>query len=103
MISKATIINNARPKDSIPMRCMIYFLIYKKEIVYIGKTTRGNLRILSHISNKIKPFDSFFSFRCARKILEQTEMDYILKIKPKYNRIWINANQSLKKISREDK
>lgn len=62
--------------------CMIYFLIRGEEVVYVGQTTRGIVRPLSHID---KEFDSIKVLYVERDKLDETEGYFIAKYKPIYN------------------
>ena len=64
---------------------MVYFLVKNKEVVYVGKSDRGMIRINEH-SYTEKDFDSFYFVNCKLEKLKNMENYYILKYKPKYNR-----------------
>lgn len=64
---------------------MVYFLVKNKEVVYVGKSDRGMIRINEH-SYTEKDFDSFYFVNCELEKLKNMENYYILKYKPKYNR-----------------
>lgn len=67
----------------------IYFLIKEREVVYVGKTTKGILRPLSH-TNKI--YDEIKIIYCEEDELDTLENKYIIKYKPIYNKE-INHNE----------
>lgn len=60
----------------------IYFLIEKDEVVYVGKTTHGIFRPLSH---KDKNYDRIAIVFVEEKDLDFQEGKYIMKYRPKYN------------------
>lgn len=60
----------------------IYFLFYKKKLVYIGQTTKWPTRILNH--NVIK-FDSVRFIECSISKLDEYELRAIKRFKPKFN------------------
>lgn len=60
----------------------IYFLIDGDEVVYIGKTTQGVFRPLSH---KDKKYDKIEIVLVPNGTLDQKEGEYINKYLPKYN------------------
>lgn len=62
----------------------IYFLLDNGEVVYVGKTTKGISRPLSH---KNKEFDTIKIIYCEEEHLDILENEYILKYKPIYNQI----------------
>lgn len=61
----------------------VYFLIYDKEVLYVGQTSNGIVRPLSH---KDKLYDEIKIIYCDKKDLDLAEDKYIQKYKPKYNR-----------------
>ena len=67
----------------------VYFLYWKKKIVYVGKSDSNVMnRISSHYINKDKMFDSFEIRNCimlSRDQILEMEKYYIKKYKPKYN------------------
>lgn len=65
-------------------RTFIYFLVYKGKVVYVGKTKMGMHRVYQHNDKK---FDSIFIFPCSLEELDKIEGEYILKYKPKYNKV----------------
>lgn len=60
----------------------IYFLIYKKEIVYIGKTKNISHRLAGHGS---KNYEEYRFIPCEEVYLDAYEKRWIEKFKPKYN------------------
>ncbi len=67
----------------------IYFLYYKKKIVYVGKSNKNIMsRISSHFLDNEKIFDSFEVKNCVNLTdyqLSEMEIHYIKEYKPKYN------------------
>lgn len=72
----------------------VYFLLSKGRVVYVGKTEKGLLRILSHCANKY--FDEIKIKRVALGKLDDIETKYIAKYNPKYNSLLTNAYSSKK-------
>lgn len=66
----------------------IYFLLYKNDVVYVGQTTQGVLRPLSH---KDKKYDTIKIKYCDKCQLDVLEDEFIAKYSPKYNK---KINQS---------
>lgn len=66
----------------------IYFLIYKKKIIYIGSGFDIRTRIEEHIQNKKKRFDSYYILKRDLKRLQlaREEAQYIQHYKPIHNR-----------------
>ena len=64
----------------------IYFLLDENnEVVYVGQTTNGLQRPYSHIINK--EFNRVIIIPCDINELDEFENKYILKYRPKYNKI----------------
>lgn len=61
----------------------IYFLLYRKEIVYIGQSKNLSTRIKCHGDKK---FDTIRIIECSSKNMARYERRWILKFKPKYNK-----------------
>lgn len=76
--------------------CFIYFLIKDKNLVYVGKSNNNILsRINSHI--KDKEFDSaYYKAISSEELLDEYEKKYILKYKPKHNKILFYADIPIK-------
>ena len=72
----------------------VYFLLSKGQVVYVGKTEKGLLRILSHCTNKV--FDEIKIKKVTLSKLEEYETKYIAKYNPKYNSLLTNAYSSAK-------
>jgi predicted GIY-YIG superfamily endonuclease len=81
--------NNNDERGSI----VVYFLIHKDEIVYIGQTKNGNLRIQEH---REKIFDSQYHLHCKYNELRELETYYLNKFKPKYNIVFPNGGKRRK-------
>lgn len=62
--------------------CMVYFLLLDDEVVYVGQTTRGIVRPLSHFD---KDFNGIKAIFVDREKLDEMEGYFIAKYKPKYN------------------
>lgn len=75
----------------------IYFLIKGSTIVYVGQTTQGLSRTFAHI--KTKDFNKYYFFPCEKNLLSSLESAYILKFKPKYNKILVYNSTSSSFIS----
>lgn len=77
--------------------CFIYFLLYKNEVVYVGKTTQGISRPFHHKYNK--KFDQIKIIYFESDKLDEMEDFFIKKYKPKYNKVSnYNQNFSLKRV-----
>lgn len=63
--------------------CFIYFLIKDGEVVYVGQTSVGISRPLSH---KDKVFNEIKLIYCERGDLDRLEDKYIKKYDPIYNK-----------------
>ena len=64
-------------------KVFIYFLCKDKEVVYVGQTTQGILRPLSHTD---KDFDEIMIYKCSEEDLDCMENEFILKYQPIYNK-----------------
>lgn len=62
----------------------IYFLIQRKEILYVGRTTNFFVRMAAHDKGDI-PFDSVAFIPTASELLDIFEHEYINRFKPKHN------------------
>lgn len=62
--------------------CMVYFLLLDDEVVYVGQTTRGIVRPLSHFD---KDFNGIKVIFVDREKLDEVEGYFIAKYKPVYN------------------
>jgi len=87
MIKKDIII-----KDSIKFsnnRPGIYFLIYKKEIVYVGQSCNAMNRIYQHRKNRKLRFSSYYILyldEISNEERLEVEIKYIALFKPEHNR-----------------
>lgn len=75
----------------------IYKLYNNGTIVYIGQSSsNAYCRIGNHLEDKV--FDSYEIINCDISLLNETEADFILSIKPQYNSTipgnnkWISKN-----------
>jgi len=89
-----------KPKEN---QWCIYFLIYRKKIVYIGITNNIHRRIQEHANDKIerqtlivgKKFDSYKYIKCKyKKTALKYEGKLIKKIKTKYNTTPTNSTHN---------
>lgn len=64
--------------------CFVYFLVDGKEVVYVGQTTKGIVRPLSHSD---KEFTDIMIMEVSPENLDYLEEYYISKYSPKYNKI----------------
>ena len=71
----------------------VYFLINHGKIVYIGKTTRGEIGVWEHYGEK--PFNRYTFIRCRPEEVDSLEQIYIEKYRPTLN-IVNNKNNSNK-------
>ena len=63
---------------------VVYFLINNAEIIYIGKTTNFNKRILNHIWDDAKKFNKYFLLESENLTID--ERYYIQKMNPLLNK-----------------
>lgn len=78
----------------------IYFLLYGHEIVYVGQSTNVHGRIAQHMSDAIINFDRFHILPCPKDCLLALEAQYILALKPRYNKILAVRNMHTVSIER---
>lgn len=64
-------------------KCFVYFLLKGDEVVYVGQTTNGIARPLSH---RDKDFDEIKILYCTPNRLDFMEDAFIQKYKPVYNK-----------------
>ena len=87
LIEKTEIIKNKKKLSTIKNinTTIIYFLIDKDKIVYIGKSDKYLERIAHHSTNK--EFDSYYIEHIPRERINKIEAKYIFKYAPKYNKM----------------
>ena len=66
--------------------CGVYFLIFNREIVYVGQSKNCLSRIQNHINDKNKIFDQYTVVYTDLKNLDFLESWYIHQFNPKYNK-----------------
>ena len=82
---KFLIIDNSIPLDRTIQG--VYFLIYRNEIVYVGKSNKVHRRIQQHVKNNIIVFDRWYCMKYDDMFIAgQRENEYIKLFKPKYNK-----------------
>lgn len=73
------------PKDLIKYGG-VYFLLKDKEIVYVGKSENIPNRLMNHLKDGLKDFDSYYSILVDNQDeMGAMEAYYITTIKTKYN------------------
>lgn len=71
-------------KFDLKERYVLYFLIHKDSVVYVGKTHYLESRLLAHKKDKV--FDCYSFIECRNDLeLDLLEFQYILFLNPKYN------------------
>jgi excinuclease UvrABC nuclease subunit len=77
----------------------IYALVYRREVVYVGKSNQMLRRVYEHRNNRMKwlqrepgwtklksiPFDDVFVMPVEETRLDEVEREMIAKYRPKYN------------------
>jgi excinuclease UvrABC nuclease subunit len=96
-------INNLIPLNLSPLSplCGIYFLYDNEELVYIGHSKRIPMRICEHLSNLNgcdKEFTHAYFRPCEEDLLFATEMAFIRKHRPKYNKWHTNDMKNFRVI-----
>lgn len=82
----------------------IYFLIWANEIVYVGQSANIPERLLTHVKDGEKQFDSFSYIIVPPQDLDYLEAEYIIRLSPKYNKsipvnsTYISKNQAKKRL-----
>lgn len=74
----------------------VYFLIYEKEIVYVGSSQTAISRIDHHRKGNKILFDYHYILPCSKKNLASLENYYIFKFCPKYNKRISNKTEKYK-------
>jgi hypothetical protein len=75
----------------------IYFLLLEDKIVYIGQTTKGLSRIITHIKDKKFNFFTYIEF--PKNELDLIEIINIIKYQPLYNKqIFSYINRPLQTV-----
>lgn len=77
---------------------IVYFLIDGSEIVYVGQSRAFGARLQSHIVDKGKVFDRYFTIKCKDKSeMDELERYYISAFKPKHNNSGIGEEELVKR------
>lgn len=63
----------------------VYFLCSGTEIVYVGKATNTENRVIAHKRAKAIPFDRAYVLSVPTNLLDKFEGAFIQKFKPQYN------------------
>jgi len=84
-----------REQISIRNLCGIYILYDLNEAVYVGQSKNILRRVLTHMNNEDKIFDSFQFIRYDITTLNAREKYWIKKLEPKYNRMSRNTSNKL--------
>ena len=74
-----------RPLSALPTDLMgscIYFLMRDGEVVYVGQACCFIFRIVEHMKDTRKAFDSFALEECPRDQLTERDRHYIAKLLP---------------------
>jgi hypothetical protein len=66
--------------------CVIYFLVHDGEVVYVGQSADWPARLVTHVKQGEKRFDSVFTLGVDRLSLREVESKYIKEFQPKYNK-----------------
>lgn len=83
------------------VKSIVYFLLEKDEVVYVGQSKTGLERPYSH---RDKSFDSVAYIECKEEDLDKLESFYIRKYRPQYNKtstLYDYSFARIKKIIRE--
>jgi hypothetical protein len=82
LLSRSHVDSHAMPIEN---AIGIYFLIAAKEVVYVGQSMNCARRILEHVVDPRKNFDSYFVLRCNPSCLDELERRYVAKFHPILN------------------
>jgi len=110
-------ISNHQLKEVSNISYYLYFLFYKKELIYIGQTKSLNTRLVCHQRKSInsstnqKKFDRYYAISSpSERITKKWEKILIKKLKPKYNighdkdarykKVWIKRKWSDERIEK---
>ena len=74
LLSKTQIRASAVP---LIRRSGVYFLLKDNEIVYIGKSTNLESRLINHVFTKINEFDSYYIVEAKPAHLDEIEQQYM--------------------------
>lgn len=83
------ILGQLKEMNGDPHGSCVYFLIDKKEVVYIGQSRSLASRVESHRQNKV--FDRILYLPCPEDNLNDVESSLIRKFRPKYNLSQVNS------------
>jgi len=111
-------ISNHQLKEVSNISYYLYFLFYKKELIYIGQTNNINKRLVDHkrkdnfhTGTNQKIFDRYYAISSpSERITKRWEKILIKKLKPKYNighdkdarykKVWIKRKWSDERIKK---
>ena len=82
--SKERVLIEARRAPDI--LCGVYFLIKKGEVVYVGQSKQFYSRLMQHVHDDDKEFDSYTFIVCDPEEVNALERNYIKRFKPRYNK-----------------
>lgn len=74
----------------------VYFLVFENEIVYVGMTKNLLTRVLGHLKEKTKVFDSIFYIETEEENLMVLEKLNIENAKPFYNKFGVTKKYPTK-------
>ncbi len=75
----------------------IYLLYKEEELVYIGQSTNIYVRVLEHICDREKDFDSVYGISIIEE-RELLEVCLISRLKPKYNKLFVDSYKWFTKL-----
>jgi hypothetical protein len=81
LLSASEIVGAAHPWKS--LGCGVYFLLFRKKIIYVGRGTEVSVRLAAHTRDK--KFDAWFFISCEEHELEVTERAYLDALDPPLN------------------
>lgn len=64
---------------------IIYLLIWQNEIVYVGQSTKAQIRIATHTCDLAKTWEYAVVFACPKKLLCEVERTLIIMLNPPHN------------------
>lgn len=84
LVTEGQVVKKAKAVEP-EMLCGIYFLVQADSVVYIGQATNVYSRVLTHVREGRKKFDSWCYVPCKREELDLMESVYIHYLDPPQN------------------
>lgn len=86
----------ARARQGTDEFCGVYFLIYRREVVYVGSSVHVLHRVRTHQRSEKGFFTHWAFVECEEQSLDAVERAYILALRPRLNHVRIGSKTHLR-------